>query len=390
MIKKSAIAYIIFLVALCYIIWPWFFEKKLLFNELLAFTGLLAFAWKRFRIGYDIIPVCILLLLCLGMAHSVVSLIRMDTFYYYLRNVVIVYSIFPFFLGFYLLKYLDRFITKIRGILQAISAFILVPLPRLLMERFNMSIIFHALFKKAGSPVVPVAIIILNIVYGIVYDSFTTLVFAAFLVFLFISPGYKFFKQVTLLGFAVFAIVFVYLLPNLSLINNIYNPYSDRGIHTVMESNKLLSVDGNSTWRLVLWKQIIVDNFPGNIPGYGFGTPMLRYYPVEDYSKLSSLPYVLGAHNSFVYLFGRLGIGYVILIILIYRELLREYFYYKNYYYSNNQVFLFWSFFASTIIALFNPALESPIFAGGYWLLLGFTARAIYDRKYLTKPVVAA
>jgi len=66
---------------------------------------------------------------------------------------------------------------------------------------------------------------------------------------------------------------------------------------------------------------------------------------------------------------------------IIYIRIFREYFYFKRYYYSNSHIFIFWSFFAVTVIALFNPALESPIYASGYWLILGFTARAINNRK---------
>jgi hypothetical protein len=93
----------------------------------------------------------------------------------------------------------------------------------------------------------------------------------------------------------------------------------------------------------------------------------------------------VGSHNSFVYLFGRLGLVFVFLIIPIYRCIFREYFYYKQYYYDNRQILLFWSFYAITVIALFNPTLESPIYSGAYWLLLGFVARCIYNRRVSTK-----
>jgi hypothetical protein len=130
--------------------------------------------------------------------------------------------------------------------------------------------------------------------------------------------------------------------------------------------------------------------FPNNLFGLGFGTPMIKYYPIEDYKKLEALPYVMGAHNSFIYLFGRLGIIYLILIIPVYISVFKNYFYYKQYYYSNNQVLIFWSFFVVTIIALFNPALESPLFASGYWLLLGFTARCIYNRKQFVEKSLSS
>jgi hypothetical protein len=141
-----------------------------------------------------------------------------------------------------------------------------------------------------------------------------------------------------------------------------------------------LSLDVNTTWRLVLWKEVLVDNFPGNILGLGFGTPMMKYFPVEDYNKLDTLPYVIGAHNSYIYLFGRLGIPYLFFLFSVYIKIFKEYFYYKTYYYSNKTILIFFSFFAISIVALFNPTLESPVYASLYWILLGFLAKAIYNR----------
>ncbi|MBC7903779.1 MAG: hypothetical protein H7Y27_10160 [Gemmatimonadaceae bacterium] len=148
-----------------------------------------------------------------------------------------------------------------------------------------------------------------------------------------------------------------------------------------MKSHPILNLDGNNTWRLVLWNQLIVDRFPANIFGIGFGTPALYYYPIADYSKLESLPYVMGAHNSYVYLFSRLGVVYLLLIVPIYAIIFREYFKFKNYYRANNEILIFWSFFAITIISLFNPTLETPIYAGGYWMMMGFVARCISLRR---------
>src|SRR5688572_13028275 len=119
MMRKATIAYCIFTVAVLYIISPWFFEKKLLFNEILSFTGLAVLVWKRFRIGNDPVSICMLLLLTWCAIHAITSLGRMDTVYYYLRNMVIMYSMMAFFIGFFLLKYLGQFIRKIRSLLRA-------------------------------------------------------------------------------------------------------------------------------------------------------------------------------------------------------------------------------------------------------------------------------
>ncbi|MFL5741987.1 MAG: hypothetical protein ACJ75B_17315 [Flavisolibacter sp.] len=382
MIRKRHIAYMIFVVLVCYIISPWFFEKKLLFNELLSATGLFLFCYKRFKMGSDLISICILLLLAWGTVHLIVSLVRADSMYYYLRNTVIIYSVFTFFIGYYGYPYLSGFVRKFRTLLQVyIISFLFLPVSRFLFERFGMSTLFPSLFKKISNRWMLPALIFLNIIYAFTYASLTSSILACFYFFLLLVPGYRFFKQTCFLGFLVFACVFIYLIPNLSLIAVHYSYKNNSAIWQVIRSNPLLSIDGNSTWRLVLWKQVIIDKFPSNIFGMGFGTPLLRYFPIEDFTKVPSLPYIIGAHNSFVYLFGRLGIVYVILMIAIYRKVFKEYFYFKHYYYSSRGIFIFWSFFAITFIALFNPTLESPIFSGAYWFFLGLLARVIIKRE---------
>ena len=382
MMRKATIAYLVFTVTLLYIITPWFFEKKLLFNELLAATGFLLLAYKRFRVGNDPVTLGMILLLSWCAMHALVSLVRMDSVYFYLRNMVIMYSMFAFFIGFFLLKYLGSFVNKIRLLLRAfIGLFLLIPLPRTFFERFGVAMLFPALFRNAANKWIGLLLIVLNVIYGISYDSFTSMLVAGFFILLFISPGYRFFMQTSFLLLVGFAIVFIYLHPNLNMISDNWAFRTDKPIHRVMDSHPLLDIDGNSTWRLVLWNQLLVDDFPRNLFGLGFGTPVLKYYPVEDYNKLHTLPYVLGGHNSYVYLFARLGIVYLVLTLYIYVTVFKEYFYHKDWYRSNNLILVFWSFFTVTMIALFNPVLESPIYASAYWMLLGFTARAIYNRR---------
>lgn len=381
--SKKNISYLLFSIALLYIITPWFFERYLLFNELLSASGFIILAYKKFRIGRDTINFCIIGIFLWGFVHMISSLFRMDSFYYYLRNLVIIYSMMTFFIGYYCLPYLQNFLDKVIQVLRSyISIFLFIPLPRLFFERFGIAMLFPSLFYRSRLRWVPGLLILMNLIYGITYNSLTVWIIAAFYFLLFISPSYKFFRQILILSALFFLIVFIYLIPYLGLIANHYNTTDAAGILDVMHSNRLLRLDGNSTWRLVLWKQVIVDHFPSNLFGIGFGTKMFEYYPIEDISKLKNLPYVLGAHNSFVYLFGRMGLPFVFFITIIYSRVFKEYFYFKSYYYKNNQILIFWSFIAASIIALFNPALESPIYAGAYWLLLGFTARSIHNRKF--------
>src|SRR5688572_11299869 len=109
MIRKHSIIYLVFGMALCYIISPWFFEKIFFFNEILSAIGLFILVYHRFAIIKSPIYVYTCLLICLGICHCITSIFRMDQFYYYLRNSVIVYSMFTFFIGFFSLHYLGEF-----------------------------------------------------------------------------------------------------------------------------------------------------------------------------------------------------------------------------------------------------------------------------------------
>lgn len=388
MMKKSTIASVIFTIALLYIITPYTFEKRFFFNEILSAIGLFLLVFKRFKVGNDPISIAMVLLLGWCFIHAVISLPRMDALYYYLRNAVIMYSMFAFFIGFYLLKYLGRYVAKIRQLLRAfIGIFIFIPMPRTFFERFGVAMLFPALFRHAASKWTFFLMIVINIIYGITYKSSTAVFIALFLLLVFLAPGYRFFIQMMACLFVVAVGMFIYLHPHLALISYKWTFENDNPIYNVAKQHPLLGIDNNSTWRLVLWNELIVDDFPANIFGLGYGTPVLKYYPVEDYSKLETLPYVLGGHNSYVYLFARLGILYVFATLYIYAVVFKEYFYHKRYYLANNQALIFWSFFIMSIIALFNPALETPIYAAAYWMLLGFTARAIYNRRTMPQTL---
>lgn len=376
---KSLNCYFILTIFIVYVITPWFFEKNFFFNEVLSLSGVCILFYKRNNIPNSYIFRCIFLLIGWNFVHLIISLVRMDSVLYYLRNSVIFYSTFTFFAGYFLFPYFLVYMEYIRKFLQAyVGVFLFIPLPRTMFERFGVAMLFPFLFQRVANRWLLPLLIAINVVYAVTYQSSTALFLALFYGILWVVPGYKAFKQMVGAGLALFAIFFIAMLPNLNLVAN---PGETHGIYDVINSNWILGLDGNSTWRLVLWKQVIVDHFPSNIFGIGFGTPMMKYFPVEDKAKVSSLPYVLGAHNSFIYLFGRLGIIYLIIAVMMYRSVFIEYFYHKTYYYTTKRIFFFWSFFAISIIAMFNPTLESPIFSGAYWFILGLLAKAIYERN---------
>ncbi|HEY8387580.1 MAG TPA: O-antigen ligase family protein [Parasegetibacter sp.] len=380
MFKSKSFAYVIFSLALLYIASPWIVEKKLFFNEILSLSGFLILAANRFAVNRGAINNCIIILLVWCGLHLITSLFLMDGVYYYLRTSVIVYSIFSYFIGYFLFEQLGRFIQTILPYLRVyLIVFLFVNVP-VLFERYGMAMLFPAIFKNIITRNTLLLLALINVIYSFTYPSATSILVAGIYLVLYLSPSFKVFSRIIGLSTILAVTLFVYFLPVLSLADG-YTPENEEGVRNVIAAHPILSLDPNTTWRLIFWKQVLIDHFPRNLIGLGFGTPMITYFPVEDPEKLHTLPYVFGAHNSFVHLFGRLGLPYLLITGYLYFYIMKDYFKNKAYYIRNNSILLFWSFLAISMIALFNPVLETPIFSSAYWMILGFVAAAIERRK---------
>lgn len=389
MIRKLYVVNILLFLALIYIMVPRVLEKTLFLNELLALAGALLLIRKRFMVQRFPIIIWFSLLLLLCLLHAVVSLFRMDGLYYYLRNMVIFYSMFSFFIGFWFYKYLKQFIAKIKIFLTAYIAVFLFYRNESFFDRFGVTALFPALLTGLNNRFAPYLLVLLNIIYAITYTSSTAFMIAMFLLLVLVSRKYRFFRAIVITGLSALAVFFIYIHPYVAVIYTYSDQSSMTLIGTVKATHPLLAQDPNNTWRLIMWDQLIVDHFPANLAGIGFGTPALRFFPVEDYTKLSTLPYVVGGHNSFIYLFCRLGVLFLVIIAMIYHLVFKEYFENRSRYRQSGDDLIFLSFFSVTVVAFFNPVLETPIFAGTYWLLLGFVTQAIYNKRpysFLFKP----
>jgi len=381
-IKKQFIANSIFVMLVLYMLSPWLFEKYFFFNEFISLIGFCVFLYKGLKLPVKHIGLCVTLMLGLGLFHLVVSITNYDSFYYYLRNSVIIYSIFSFFIGYYLFMYFERFLEKIKNTLRVyVYGSVLIPIHVFILDRFNGIVFFGLLVSNYRYQILVMSIAAWCFIYGFTHSSLTALIASAFFLLLAFIKNYYSFKWFALLSFVVFWLLMFYLNPYLELIKFNYSPYDEYAIYQVINSHPLLKIDANNTWRLVLWKQVIIDMFPQNLIGIGFGTPLLKYFPIENLEKLDILPYVIGTHNSYIYLLGRLGIISSAIFLYLYHIIFKEYFTYKNYYHKNRYLLYFASFFGITLIAAFNPVLESPIYASTYWFTLGLVGAAIKARK---------
>lgn len=156
---------------------------------------------------------------------------------------------------------------------------------------------------------------------------------------------------------------------SLKLLANMHNDFFVQGFSYFGDN-----LDVNSIWRVMFWAKTI-DNLSAInwIFGIGLATPLFNEMDPANLFIIASAPnaldrpYTLGLHNSLLTYLVRLGaIGLLFLlciIINILKSLARH-----N---DTKTEMLFVSLCLILIPALFNVVLESPLYAGQFWIILG-------------------
>lgn len=396
-VKKRHIIYGIFLMLFLYGVNNEIFERKLLFNELLSLFGIGLFLKKSFRRkGKFMLPQSglyrlMIFYLCLAGFHLILSIFWKTNWYFYIRNAVIFYAAFTFFIGFYYYDYAKAFYRKSRGFMASFFAFAFAfPRPSLLMDRYNATVFFPLLFfgRNLHHIIFWGLFLVLCFIYTLTYVSSTIILTAMLLSLIMYLRRYLYLKFIFLSGFSVFIFFFVSLMPALQLYKTgEYRLFGN--VHEVYRQNKLLQVDYNSSWRLILWYRVSVERFPENIVGLGYGTPLIEYK--KGYNTAESNhddehdAHVIGVHNTYLTTAVRLGLLYVFILYAIYRITFKEYYKYRRYYIETEDVLFMLGFFAVSVIGIFNLVIESPTVAALYWTFLGFFAKIIYNRQQVFK-----
>lgn len=371
------------------------FERKFFFNELLSIAGFIILVYKLgFSNSFAQIPwprsrifklVFALLALCLF--HLTFSIFFKTNWYFYLRNSVIFYSIFSFFIGFYGLYYFKKYIRIAKYFLIIYLIYGLIWPAEYLLDRFTTAAFFPFVFPRlAWYIVLPLAL--LNLVLAYQYESMTVGLITVMLIGLYLLPNYKIFKGTMALALFCAIIAFAYFIPNIQKYQEEENYTLFGNTHAVMYSDPLLSIDGNSTWRAIFWYRIAVERFPENLFGIGFGTPLLKYNHgsntvVSGHDDFHDI-HVTGAHNTYLTLGLRLGIYFFIIMALIFQKVFKEFYQFRDYYSKNTSGLVFLAFFSISIIGLFNLLLESPMTASVFWVMLGLVAAEIEKREEQT------
>jgi O-antigen ligase len=153
--------------------------------------------------------------------------------------------------------------------------------------------------------------------------------------------------------------------------------------YAYLYSVSLSSIDGfndvNVIWRLLFWAKMIggTDLF-SFIFGVGIGTPLFdvsdpsNQFIVKSDPTALNRPYTLGLHNSYLTILVRMGlIGFILsveIVIITLKKVVNT-----SVLVFNNHVLIV---FYLVIISLFNVVIETPLFAGIYWGLLGIAYKS--------------
>lgn len=374
---KIKILFLLFIVHLIYNL-----EKLIYINEIFVLVGLYYFVIKfnkYYSLRNDRLISIILFLLLYGLLYGVISFffLRDGNAYQFARTLPVWYSIFAFFLGieFYNKIYYNkkrRFFKKyayLIGVIDIIiggrlSNFSLIPLlfekhKRIIFLVF-IFILVMALFKQGSTSYIMLVLII----------GYIIIIKWKYLQKLFFN------KLVAYTVLISFFIILYYM-------HTVYNAFYTKG-----NSVFGYDVDENMLWRIMYWSYEFSENVLSNpIFGIGFGTELfdindsnLLFIIHNRPGNIDDLPYVHGTHNSFLYVLVRMGLVGFIPLISIYFFIFKKI---KMFRLHRNQqvVSIFLSFLFINVSAIFNVVLESSLYSGIYWILLGMLYMAINSKS---------
>lgn len=368
------------------------FERMLFFNEVLSLLGLIYFVKHTFKRNLkivfpnNIVYKSVLLFLVLGLLHAVVGLFLKTNWYYYFRNLSIVYSVFTFFLGYYLYEPQFQFFARIRNVIYGFG-FVSMAYGQLGFIDRNAFAYWLALLQKKWKLVSVLVLSLFLLFYFVRFTSLTVLITLVGLLSILVINRYWKFKWLLIAAVASFALLFLLAIPYLKLYA-INKELFFGDVEYVYNQHPWFHYDHNTGWRMIFWYRVIFELFPYNLLGVGIGTPLLPYLPNVTTTDLGHndeyIAHVIGAHNTFITIFARFGLLSMVLFLVIYRRILKEFFYYKSYYLSHRNDFsCFMAFFVLTIVGQFNLLIESVTLSSVFWFSLGTVSHAIYHRQFV-------
>lgn len=354
-------------------------EVLLFVNEILALLGVFYFLHsikKYSNYSADKVEIVVLLLILYGFSLIIYSILffHVGSTYQIARTLPLWYSIFIFFVGIkiykttfhkttgFFYKHYALFSLSTIAIGSVLSGFSAFPIFLYRHKNFIFLLILFSFFMSFNGGSTPVVI---------------------FLYLLFFSLTLKY----PVLNKIVFNKVFVivYLLFFFYILWIVYDYYSYFYIYGFESLDN--NFDSNTLWRLFFWSYEFSEKLlPNFLFGIGFGTELfdkesyLTNFITNANPTDIDLPYTIGTHNSFLLLFIREGFIGFMLLFTLYSILFHRYHTY-NFKNKKEVIALYLSFIFISISGLFNVILESPLYSGLYWALLGLFYQSMKENR---------
>ena len=352
-------------------------ERYVYVNEILSLLGFVAFLRKPviYKRG-DYLYNSVLVYLGVCVVFGIISLFFFVSFYGYLRNLVLLYSVFSFFLGKYLYQHFEKGLWNF-VLLFAVVYFLCLFSRCYFYETIAVSFLPMVLWYVDRCKILYLCI--LGVLVSFLYGKSTPAAVVLFWIYVMVLhkfSGFKFFALLTV-GLVIGALF--WMEGAFKLMVHVHS-FAELG---PLFRNTVYAYDPDTLTRLYLWYQSFV-KFLGHPWGIGFGTPLFcgKCVPVTDVSKIPILPYVMGSHNSYIYVLVRLGVeGFVALVSITFSVFF--YFFKFKEELDSKKMSLFLSFFAIVVAAMFNVVLESPIGAPAFWVMLGMVYGVIAELRVL-------
>lgn len=361
------------------------FERIFYINEVFSAVGIFFYFFRFYLYGFkqDIIILSLNFLILYATLLLIFSLFfnTDSSVYEFLRTTTFYYSIFSFYLG---IEFYKLITSRNLFLIKDIFTYPLIYLSSLGWVITSFAILPIIFFKKkiiSSFIIIGLLLIYSAITSGMFLTVILTLVFFIFFVSILKSLSLSRLMSYLL----IFGGFFIFLF-SLRVVGYIYNDFFY--INDAFQ-NIFPSIDPNLIWRLMFWAYLL-DQYSiyNSFAGIGFGTklfdsqiaPSFIYFQDMNRVLSSALEYTLGPHNSFFYIFIRLGIVGLLPILVIFSEIL--YRFYSVQYKTTLNIFLMASFLLVSIAALFNVVLASPLYASVFWIITGmvFQGTRIFNR----------
>jgi len=374
-IRHYQYAYCLLILFLWYGNHPDIFEKKFFLNELLALVGFFFFLMRPVLYkNNDYIYNTVILILFVFSIYAVVSLLIFSDLYGYLRNTVVVYSLFSFFVGIRLYQILPS-VHKLDPLF--LSA--LLPGTSFYRTSYAASLpIYLSKYFKSCNGSTLLLIIVAMLAVKLYYGGSTSI--AVILLLLILQALTRRTKMFLYIGLVVgVTVMLVFVKPYLDLL------LTDETvkIDNIIRLHPVFTFDGSTTIRVFIWSYLFFEVFLNNLFGIGLGTVFISkevtWHKLQMFIHDPYFEYTLGAHNSFLTILVRFGIIGLLPFIVLYLKLIDDFIHDKKSRRCDKVIFFYYAFFISTGCAMLNVVMESPMHASLYWGTLGMLYQAKQD-----------